>query len=110
LKNRALKVISESDFFCQTAKNEKDTFYLQKEEPAKSCLTAFGNLILAVNNKIYKIKRYEIYCFCFGKNSSCYLWIDQKTAKPYFLFVAGNLMDHPSLESGDRKQMKILKI
>jgi hypothetical protein len=71
---------------------------------------ALGNLILAVDNQIYKIKRYEIYCLCFGKNASCYLWIDQKTAKPYFLFVAGNLMDHPSLKSGNRKKMKILKI
>ena len=49
-------------------------------------------------------------CFFFGKNASCYLWIDQKTAKPYLLLVAGNLMDHPSLESGDRKQIKILKV
>ena len=54
-------------FFCQTAKSEKDTFYLQKEEPARSYVMALGNLILAVDNQIYKIKRYEIYCFCFGK-------------------------------------------
>jgi hypothetical protein len=105
-----LKVISESDFFCQTAKSEKDTFYLQKEEPARSCVMALGNLILAVDNQIYKIKRYEIYCFCFGKNSSCYLWIDQKTAKSYLLFVAGNLVNHSSLGIRERKQMKILKV
>ena len=37
-------------FFCKTAKSEKDTFYLQKEEAAKGCLLVLRNLILALDD------------------------------------------------------------
>jgi hypothetical protein len=36
--------------------------------------------------------------------------VEKKSDEPYFLMVDGNLIDHPSLESGDRKRMKILRV
>lgn len=36
--------------------------------------------------------------------------MDKKTKFPYFLFVEGRYMEHPKLESGDRKRMKVYAV
>ena len=40
----------------------------------------------------------------------CYLWTDKKTNDPYLLFVEGQYLDHPKLETGTRKRMKIFRV
>jgi len=47
-------------------------------------------------------------CFVYNKKQFCYLWTDKKTNNPYLLIVEGKNIDHPLLEQGDRKRMKIL--
>ena len=49
-------------------------------------------------------------CFCFNKKAFCYIWTDKKTNDPYLLLVEGKLIDHPELEVGERKRMKILRV
>jgi len=49
-------------------------------------------------------------CFCYREKAFCYLWTAKKTGEPYILFVDGNLLDHPNLETGERKRMKILRV
>lgn len=34
----------------------------------------------------------------------------QENKEPYMLFVDGNLLKHPTLETGDRVRMKILRV
>lgn len=40
----------------------------------------------------------------------CYLRLDKKTNEPYIGIVEGNRIDHPLLEKGNRKRMKVMRI
>jgi len=86
-------------------------YYLEQEEPQKSCLLALRSIILAQDTiNITETQKYGMPCFCFKKKMFCYLWTDKKTNEPYILFVEGKYLDHPELESGNRSRMKILRI
>lgn len=87
-----------------------DHFYLNKEEPNKSCLLVLRSIILSQDELVNETVKYGMPCFCYKKKMAFYLWTDKKTGDPYILFVEGNRMDHPLLEQGNRKQMKILTI
>ncbi len=89
---------------------EIDSFYLNKEEPNKSCLLAMRNIILDQDNSITETLKWGMPCFCYKKKMFCFLWVDKITDKPYFLFVEGKHLNHVELEIGDRSRMKILSI
>lgn len=90
--------------------NEFHNFYLNKEEPTKSCLLALRNIILNQDTNISETQKYGMPCFCYNKKMFCYLWTEKKTNEPYILMVEGNHLDHPKLEKGDRSRMKILRV
>lgn len=90
--------------------NDLDKFYLSKNEPAKSCLLALRSIILTKDCNISETQKYGMPCFCFMKKAFCYLWIDKKTEEPYLLLVEGKYLNHPSLETGNRSRMKILRV
>lgn len=90
--------------------NEKNLFYFQKEEPIRACLLALRSIILEQDLRIRETRKYGMPCFCLERKPLCYLWTAKKTGEPYLLFVDGNLLDHPKLEKGDRKKMKILQL
>jgi hypothetical protein len=85
-------------------------YYLNKEEPNKSCLLALRSIILAQDKNITETQKYGMPCFCYKKKMFCYLWTDKKTDKPYVLMVEGNYLDQPELEQGDRTRMKIFRV
>lgn len=87
-----------------------EAFYLEKEEPIKSCFLALRDIILDYDARFYETRKYGMPCFCIGKKAVVYLWKDKQTDQPYLLLVDGNLIDHPALEQGDRKRMKILRV
>ena len=87
-----------------------DNFYLDKEEPNKSCLLTLRTIILDQDNDISETKKYGMPCFCFKNKMFCYLWTDKKSNYPYILFVEGKYLNHAKLESGDRARMKIFKV
>lgn len=87
-----------------------DQYYLSKEEPTKSCLQALRDYIITYNASITEAWKYRMPFFCVKGKMFCYLWTDKKTGLPYIGFVEGRNMDHPLLELGDRKRMKILRI
>jgi hypothetical protein len=91
-------------------KSNASSFYLDQPEPNRSCLLALRDIILAHNSHISETVKYGMPCFVYGKKALCYLWQDKKTKEPYVLFVDGNKMDHPELESGDRARMKIFRV
>lgn len=88
----------------------KDHFYEDKPEPARSCLLALRNAILAFDEKLKESVKYGMPCFTLGANPICYLWTDKKSGEPYILFVDGQKLDFLELESGNRAKMKILRI
>ena len=87
-----------------------DYYYLNKEEPTKSCLLALRSIILSQDTNITETRKWGMPCFCFKKKMFCYLWTDKKTEEPYMLMVEGAYLNHPKLEAGDRSRMKILRI
>ena len=90
--------------------NETDNFYLNKQEPNKGCLLSLRDIIISQDLNINETRKYGMPCFCYKKKMFCYLWIDKKTKEPYVLFVEGQHLNHPKLEVGSRKRMKVLRI
>ncbi|WP_091873031.1 DUF1801 domain-containing protein [Pricia antarctica] len=89
---------------------ENDNFYLNQEEPNKSCLLALRRIILDQDAAVAETRKWGMPCFCYQKKMFCYLWTDKKTKEPYLLFVEGKYLDHPKLEQGNRSRMKIFRI
>ncbi len=89
---------------------EIDIYFLEKEEPFKSCLMALRNSILTHDTTIVEIRKYGMPCYCYKNKMFCYLWTDKKTDEPYILFVEGKHLDHPQLEVGKRSRMKVFRI
>jgi len=90
--------------------DELQNYYLNQEEPNKSCLLALRDIILGFDARIYETWKYRMPVFCIGKKMFCYLWTDKLTKEPYIGMVEGNKIDHPLLEQGKRARMKILRI
>jgi len=87
-----------------------DNFYISRNEPNKSCFLALREIILAAHSEIHETVKYGMPCFCFKNKAMCYLWKNKKTNEPYVLFVEGKLLEHPKLEQGDRKRMKVFRV
>lgn len=89
---------------------ELDEFYLSQEEPVRSCLLGLKNVILELDDEVTTAWKYGGPFFCFRGKNICYLWVDKKTKWPYIGVVEGHRFEHPILEKGDRKQIKIIRI
>jgi len=89
---------------------EVDNYYLNKEEPNKSCLLALRGIILKQDTNIIETQKWGMSCFCYKKKMFCYLWTDKKSGKPYILMVEGKHLVHPELEAGKRSRMKIFRV
>lgn len=91
-------------------KENLQSFYLNKPESIAACLQALRSIILEQDIDITETIKYGMPCFCYKNKAICYLWTDKKTGNPYILMVEGQHLDHPKLESGERKRMKVLNI
>lgn len=89
---------------------EVDFYFLEKDEPIKSCLLALRNYILSHDTTIVETRKYGMPCYCYMNKAFCYLWTDKKTDEPYILFVEGKHLNHQRLEVGKRSRMKIFRI
>jgi hypothetical protein len=87
-----------------------DSFYINKDEPLKSCFLAMREIVLSHDDGISETLKYGSPCFIYRGKAFCYLWKDKKSQEPYFLMVEGRYLQHPGLETGDRKRMKIFRV
>ena len=87
-----------------------EDFYFTKEEPNKSCLLALRDIIKKQDENITETTKYGMPCFCYKTKMFVYLWVDKKTTEPYILFVDGDKISDPVLETGKRAKMKIYRI
>jgi Domain of unknown function (DU1801) len=85
-----------------------DNYFLQNEEPFKSCLQSLRQHILQFDDHITERWLYGMPFFYFKGKRFCYLWIHKKLRKPYIGIVDGNKIDHPDLVSEKRSRMKVL--
>jgi uncharacterized protein YdeI (YjbR/CyaY-like superfamily) len=88
--------------------SEIDSFYLKKDEPAKSCLLALRDIILAQDNEITAVWQYGMPFFCYKEKRFCYLWMHKKHKQPYLGIVDGKQIEHPGLLIEKRSRMKIM--
>lgn len=87
---------------------EIDNYYLQKEEPVKSCLLFLRDHILNFDENITEAWKYGMPFFCYKGKMFCYLWVHKKNGLPYIGIVEGKKIDHPALIIEDRARMKIM--
>ena len=87
-----------------------DDFYLQKEEPARSCLFALREIILSQDKNITTAWKYGMPFFCYKGKMFCYLWVHKKHRLPYLGIVEGKRIEHPDLIIEKRSRMKIMLI
>jgi hypothetical protein len=85
-----------------------DNYFLQNEEPFKSCLQFLRQHILKFDEKITERWLYGMPFFYYKGKRFCYLWIHKKYRKPYIGIVDGNRVIHRDLLQEKRTRMKIL--
>jgi len=85
-------------------------FYESLPEPNRGCFLALRSHILSLDDGISETWKWKVPFFMFKKKGLCYLWKDTKTQQPYIGIVKGKEMDHPMLDQGNRKSMKVLHI
>ncbi|HBH49453.1 MAG TPA: hypothetical protein DDX98_12475 [Bacteroidales bacterium] len=90
--------------------HELQNFYLEQKEPLKSCYLALQGIIKDFDEHITEHWKYKLPFFYFKGKPFCYLWCDKKTNEPYIGVVKGDRINHPLLEQGNRKKMKIIRI
>ena len=88
--------------------SDLDNFYLQQEEPVKSCLLALREIILSRDKNINVAWKYRMPFFCYKEKMFCYLWVNKKRGQPYIGVVEGKHIDHPKLIIEKRSRMKIM--
>ena len=87
-----------------------DQYFLQKEEPIKSCLQFLRDHILKKDKHITEAWRYRMPFYYYKGKMCCYLWVHKKYKQPYIGIVEGNYINHPDLLAEKRSRMKILLI
>ncbi|WP_417353065.1 DUF1801 domain-containing protein [Flavobacterium alkalisoli] len=87
-----------------------DNYFLQKQEPVKSCMLYLRDYIAKFDAGITEDWKYGMPFFCFKGKMLCYLWTDKKTGQPYIGFVDGKLLDFPQLKQEKRARMKTFAI
>jgi hypothetical protein len=88
--------------------NELDNFYLQQDEPIRSCLLALREIILSQDKEVVNTWKYGMPFFCFRGKMFCYLWIHKKYKQSYLGIVEGKRFNHPALITEKRSRMKIM--
>lgn len=87
-----------------------DQYFLQKEEPVKSCLLFLRKHIPELDSAITEEWKYGMPFYCYKGKMFCYLWVHKKYGQPYLGIVEGGKIDHPDLLQEKRARMKILLI
>ncbi len=87
-----------------------DNYFLQKEEPIKSCLQFLREHILNQDANITEAWKYGMPFYCYNKKMCCYLWVHKKYQQPYIGIVEGKHIHHSDLIIEKRARMKILLI
>lgn len=87
-----------------------EEFYEQQPEPQRGCFLAMRDMVLNLHADITPDWKWGTPFFAFRKKMFCYFWKDKKTGEPYIGFHQSKNINHPKLELGNRKLLKIYRI
>ncbi|TAF33814.1 MAG: DUF1801 domain-containing protein [Cytophagales bacterium] len=87
-----------------------ENFYLEKDEPVRSCLITLHQVILSQDTLISCSWSYKMPFFCYKGKPFCYLWYHKKYQQPYIGFVEGFRFQDEFLLQEKRSRMKIMLI
>lgn len=88
-----------------------DKYFLDKEEPVKSCLLFLREYILNYDDAMTEDRKYGMPFYLYNGKMCCYLWTHKKyDGIPYIGVVEGNKINHDKLLSEKRARMKIVLI
>jgi hypothetical protein len=87
-----------------------DVYFLEKEEPVRSCLLYLRTHIGGFDTDITEEWKYKMPFYYYKGKMLCYLWTNKRNGAPYIGIVDGNKMNRPELLSEKRNRMKILPI
>lgn len=85
-----------------------DNYFLQKDEPVRSCLLALRESILKYDAGISEAWKYRMPFYCYKGKMVCYVWVHKKYHQPYIGIVEGKKINHPKLIIEKRARMKIM--
>ncbi len=85
-----------------------DQYFLQQEEPIKSCLVFLRDYLSGFRKGITEHWQYGMPFYYYNGKRFAYLWVDKKSGQPYIGIADGRRIDHPMLQQGKRSRMKIL--
>ncbi len=85
-----------------------DQYFLQKEEPIKSCLLALREYVLRFHQDLTEEWKYGMPMYYYRGKMFCYLWVHKKYKQPYLGIVEGKKIEHPKLLLEKRARMKIM--
>ena len=89
---------------------ELDHYYDQKNEPVRGCLLFLRHYLLTFNPYISEVWKHKTPFFHYKEKAFCYLLVEKKSGLPYIGMVKGHLIEHPTLEEGNRSSVKIMYI
>ncbi|MEO6150489.1 MAG: DUF1801 domain-containing protein [Mucilaginibacter sp.] len=87
-----------------------DNYFLQQDEPVKSCLFALRDLLNSYNKHITEEWKYAMAFYYYKGKMFCYIRVDRNTNRPYIGIMEGRNIEHPLLLQEDRKRVKVLYI
>ncbi len=87
-----------------------DHYFLQKQEPVKSCMLFLRAHLINYDKNISEHLKYGMPFYYYNNKMFCYLWQSKLHAHPYIGFVNGNKINHPELLQEKRSRMKILLV
>lgn len=87
-----------------------DNWFLNQEEPAKSCFLFLREFIPTLDKRITEEWKYGLPFYYLNGKMFCYLWNHKKLKQPYIGIAEGYQINHPDLLQEKRARMKILLI
>jgi Domain of unknown function (DU1801) len=87
-----------------------DNYFLNQDEPTKSCLQFLREHILQLDKNITETWKYGAPFYNIYGKRFCYLWTHKKFKLPYIGIIKGLQINHPDLLQEKRVSMKILLI
>jgi hypothetical protein len=87
-----------------------DDWFLQKEEPVKSCVQFLRSHILALDSSVTERWSYACPFYYYKGKRFCYISVNKKMNQPYLGIVDGYRIDHPDLLAEKRVRMKIFLV